>query len=459
MGDGTVKLTDLNDFLRPSDVCILPAGGGMRPAPKPGSFSVPIYGLNSEKGDAAKVAKVTLSDCISCSGCITSAETVLTSSETALSTFQSGIVNEENFAVVALSQQTVASFAAKYETTMEVTYRKLAAFLKKAGASRVYDIALARRIALNEHARDALHRIQEGRTPVLTSACPGFICYAEKKLGNEVLELISQTKSPQAVMGSIVKRLLPKKVIGATGQNRVWLSCIMPCHDKKLEAARTELSVNEQPEVDCVITTEELKMFMEKSHWRFTELPEADLDCDFGDMGAVGSCPSGQLIGSGGYLEHTLREAASQIVTVKPPEEFQYQTIGRGSDFKEYDLKNPAGKDLKFTAAYGFKNVQKIVRSIKMGKCKYDYVEVMSCPGGCNNGGGQLKSDENGRDLRERVETAYNTAESFLDPVQCEAIENVYALLRSGSELEEDKRALQTSYAARSADLLSTLQW
>mmetsp|Transcript_6936 Transcript_6936/g.30337 ORF Transcript_6936/g.30337 Transcript_6936/m.30337 type:complete len:176 (+) Transcript_6936:106-633(+) len=137
MGQGTVKLTDLNDFLRPSDACILPVGGGMqaKSEPKPGSFASPMYGKQSE--EQAKIARVTLSDCITCSGCVTSAETILLDSTEALRAFESGCSDKSRFAVVGLSQQAVASVAEKYGLGLVATYEKLCTILKELGASRV----------------------------------------------------------------------------------------------------------------------------------------------------------------------------------------------------------------------------------------------------------------------------------------------------------------------------------
>lgn len=141
MNDGTVKLKDLNDFLKPSDVCILPLGGGMQGTPKPGSFAAPMYSLGGDRKAAEdtsmKVARVTLSDCITCSGCVTSAETVLLDSETALRNFREGLSTKALIPAVCLSQQAVASLARKYGLSLQSAYRRLATFFRERGAARV----------------------------------------------------------------------------------------------------------------------------------------------------------------------------------------------------------------------------------------------------------------------------------------------------------------------------------
>lgn len=144
MDAGAVKITDLNDFLRPSEVCVLPVGGGMRSTPRPGSVGAPIFSRKQKEEDAidgkvTKVAAITLSDCISCSGCVTSAETVMMDSESAIKAFQGGLADPMNFAVVSMSQQAAASIGEKYGLSLRATYERLAAFLKSIGACKVRD--------------------------------------------------------------------------------------------------------------------------------------------------------------------------------------------------------------------------------------------------------------------------------------------------------------------------------
>lgn len=138
---------------------------------------------------------------------------------------------------------------------------------------QVYDISFARRIALLEQAEEVVQKIGSGKT-MLASACPGFVLYVEKKHGEEVLEHISRVKSPQGVMGSIVKQMLPRVLDESLLRNRrVWHACVMPCHDKKMEAARDELKYEKEPEVDVVITSAELDQFMTQMSWYERSFP------------------------------------------------------------------------------------------------------------------------------------------------------------------------------------------
>uniref|UniRef100_A0A7S3EP33 Iron hydrogenase large subunit C-terminal domain-containing protein n=2 Tax=Rhodosorus marinus TaxID=101924 RepID=A0A7S3EP33_9RHOD len=460
MGQGTVKLTDLNDFLRPSDACILPVGGGMqaKSEPKPGSFASPMYGKQSE--EQAKIARVTLSDCITCSGCVTSAETILLDSTEALRAFESGCSDKSRFAVVGLSQQAVASVAEKYGLGLVATYEKLCTILKELGASRVYDVSLARRICLLEHLAEVFTKIEKQQS-IITSACPGFVSYVEKKQGPEVIGKLSNVKSPQAILATLAKRLLPSATEVPQGRE-VWVASVMPCHDKKLEAARPELEYNENPEVDSVITSDELDSIIIKSFSPLSTVRRTPLDEDFGDdHGPLGSVCLGELVGSGGYLEFTVRAVAEKYFGYKLPERVQFRTIGRGRDFKEYILQGPGQgeKSMKFAAAYGFKNVQKIMRSISAGRCQYQYIEMMSCPGGCNNGGGQIGGDVRDRSLLEKVEAVYKQGSVIDDLKDCKGVQIVYDLIGAEPGSDKARKFFHTTFESRGEVPLASLEW
>jgi len=333
MGQGTVKLTELNDFLRPSDACVLPVGGGMRATleAKPGSFASPMYGKHSEEN--SKITRVTLSDCITCSGCVTSAETILLDSSEAVRAFERGCSDETQFAVVGLSQQAAASVAEKHGLGLVETYEKLCTIFKELGASKVYDVSFARRICLLEHVAEVFTSFEKQQS-VITSACPGFVSYVEKRQGPEVISKLSKVKSPQAILATLAKRLLPSVAEDAQ-RRKVWVATVMPCHDKKLEAARPELEYQEKPEVDSVITSDELNSIIIKSFSPLSTVRRTKLDEDFGDdHGDLGSVYLGELVGSGGYLEFTVRAVAEKYFGYKLPEPLQFKAIGRGSDFK-----------------------------------------------------------------------------------------------------------------------------
>lgn len=272
------------------------------------------------------------------------------------------------------------------------------------------------------------------RKPILTSSCPGWICYAEKTHPH-VLPHLSRLKSPQALMGTLVKTALSRKL--GIAPDRIWHVAVMPCFDKKLEASREELTdsfwESADPEmkrgvrdVDCVITSKELLMLAESRGVNFSNLPRVPANSS-----STSVFPDAKLAAflfpqrrtrkdsarpaagtSGGNLYYVLKYLAS----LNPGSTIQ--TIpGRNADVVEYSVTTSTGESL-FKAAryYGFRNIQNLVRRLKparpsrmpggkpvgasrrpVGKSngqEYAYVEVMACPGGCTNGGGQIKVDD-----------------------------------------------------------------
>jgi iron only hydrogenase large subunit-like protein len=264
--------------------------------------------------------------------------------------------------------------------------------------------------------------------PILTSSCPGWVCYAEKT-HPYVLPHLSRVKSPQALMGTLLKTTL-SRVLGIP-PDRIWHLAVMPCFDKKLEASREELTDavwagDGKPgrgvrDVDCVITSKEILMLAASRGIDFFGLPKSaplrqlvfpDLVLQRFLFPAQQRKQSRDAGTSGGNLHFILhdvqsRNAGSQI----------QMTRGRNADVVEYAVVTPSGETV-FKAAryYGFRNIQNLVRKLKPAKAsrmpggkpfgsarrpagksaglEYAYVEVMACPGGCTNGGGQIKVDD-----------------------------------------------------------------
>jgi len=300
--------------------------------------------------------------------------------------------------VVSVSPQSRAALAARLGVSLREASAHLLAQLGRLGVRYVADTGSSRELALLETAAELAGRLAEpasGPLPLLASACPGWVCYAEKSCGAAVLRHLSRVKSPQAVMGTLLKQLWAPRLAEAP-QQRVYHCALMPCYDKKLEASREDLRTpGGEAETDCVLTTGEL----------WTELwaapggggaPAQPLWADVeGGEGAPWGTPGS---GSGGYADAAARGAVLALWGVHlPPDAPLPWTPLRGSstDFMELTLAPPAeaaahgALPLRFAAVYGFRNIQTIVRQLKRGASPYHYVEVMACPGGCLSGGGQ----------------------------------------------------------------------
>lgn len=469
---------DLNDFISPGVACIKPVET-LPTAPPPSSSSEPqslefeviLDGqTTSTTGGPPPPAQISLTDCLACSGCVTSAEAVLVSLQShsevlsvldgapALRLTQDNSNNGGGFTVAGLedpaaklfvasvSPQTRASLAAAcggavteqqagwmIEQLLLSGGSGLAAGGKYGnGFTWVVDTNTAREACLVLGSDEVLGGGVQGSDkpapPILTSSCPGWVCYAEKT-HPYVLPHLSRVKSPQALMGTLLKTTL-SRVLGIA-PDRIWHLAVMPCFDKKLEASREELTDavwagagkpgKGVRDVDCVITSKEVLMLAASRGIDFFSLakPAPQQQPLFPDpviqrflFPAQRRKQPRDAGTSGGNLHFILhdvqsRHPGSQIRMVR----------GRNADVVDYAVVGPSGEAV-FKAAryYGFRNIQNLVRKLKPAKpsrmpggkpfgsarrpagksagLEYAYVEVMACPGGCTNGGGQIKVDD-----------------------------------------------------------------
>ncbi|XP_061181017.1 cytosolic Fe-S cluster assembly factor narfl-like [Saccostrea echinata] len=462
---GALQLTDLNDFITPSQECVKP----IKIYRKPGKVAkIRIeddgsYMEVAESGEEKKLqkARITLNDCLACSGCITSAESVLITQQSQEELYnvlqenlrlqQTGELDKQKVVVVSISPQSRASLATKYQLSSEVAHQKLTGFFKKLGVHHVFDTTFSRNFSLLESCREFIQRYYEAETnktslPMLASACPGWICYAEKTHGSYILPYISTTKSPQQIMGSLVKDYFARK--HGLIPSQVYHVTVMPCYDKKLEASRQDFynDVYRTRDVDCVITSGEVEKMLEKEN---ISLGEVEGDTSFSLMSGLVS-PGGGLVshiggGSGGYLEHIMRYAVSQIHGTSV-ESLQYKTL-RNQDFQEVIVEVEGKKPLRMALAYGFRNIQNIVQKIKRGKMTYDFVEIMACPSGCVNGGGQIRPAEGqtNAELLQKVKESY-TAVPCVQPDLWTGVREIYEDWLGGMDTDKARAMLHTQY-------------
>ena len=458
---------DLNDFISPGVACIKPVetlpAAPEQPRENELEHEVVIDGQHPTPSTNAP-AQISLTDCLACSGCVTSAEAVLVSLQShnelvnvldqapALQIRQDGdgtfkvdgLENPDSKLFVAsVSPQTRASLAAA--TGHGVTKRDAGRMISQLLAGHdglraggkwnnaftwVTDTNAARTACLVLGAEEATGNSKLAK-PILTSSCPGWVCYAEKT-HPYILPHISKIKSPQALMGTLLKTTLSRTL--GISPDRIWHLAVMPCFDKKLEASREELTDtvwngNGQPgrgvrDVDCVITSKEILMLTESRGLNFFNLSRESIPTssrtpfpdptvrEFIFSSSRSGRPDPAASTSGGNLYYTLQYVAS-----KHPGSRIESTRGRNIDVAEFSVISASG-NIIFRAAryYGFRNIQNLVRKLKPARPsrmpsaravgssrksagkpsgpEYDYVEVMACPGGCTNGGGQIKVDD-----------------------------------------------------------------
>ncbi|KAK9268170.1 hypothetical protein L1049_010612 [Liquidambar formosana] len=472
----TLRIGDLNDFIAPSQDCIVSLKGLKATATKPdraevtvsvrASYYIYIYALLFRLIVAICVHFILQFDFqYELSGCITSAETVMLEKQS-LDEFLSNI-NQGKDVIVSLSPQSRAAFAFHFGLSPVQVFRKLTTFFKSLGVKAIFDTSCSRDISLIESCNEFIMRYKQSHSidgerskaslPVLSSACPGWICYAEKTLGSYILPYISSVKSPQQTIGATIKHHLCQKM--GLRPDKIYHVTVMPCYDKKLEAARDDFvfSMESQgeaqenagpriPEVDSVLTSGEVLDLIQLKSVDFNTLEESPPDRLLTNVDEEGYL-YGVHGGSGGYAETIFRYAAKTLFgrEIKGPLEFK--TI-RNSDFREVILEVEGQTVLKFALCYGFRNLQNIVRKIKIGKCDYHFLEVMACPSGCLNGGGQLKPKpgQSGKDLIQSLESVYMENVLVANPFDNPIVKGLYEEWLEQPGSEKANRYMHTEY-------------
>ena len=274
----------------------------------------------------------------------------------------------------------------------EVTTGQIIAALKMMGFYKVYDTSYAADLTIWEEGNEFIKRVTEGGVlPMFTSCCPGWVKYVEQR-HPDMLPHLSSCKSPQQMFGSVAKNVVAKD-LGIEKEDMVVVS-IMPCTAKKFEAKRPEFTHDGIAEVDHVITTQELVQMINEFGIRFRNLKPESLDMPMGFKTGAGV-----IFGnSGGVMEAALRYV-SEKVEKKTLENCDFLEVRGESGLREAEV-HLAGKTFKLAIVHSLSNAKKLLEDIKSGKSKYHFIEVMSCPGGCINGGGQpvgVRSDTRSR--------------------------------------------------------------
>ncbi|MGE5678271.1 MAG: NADH-dependent [FeFe] hydrogenase, group A6 [Pseudomonadota bacterium] len=258
---------------------------------------------------------------------------------------------------------------------------KMITALKRLGFDKVFDTDFSADLTILEEGTELLNRIKNGgKLPMITSCSPGWIKFCEHNY-HEFLDNLSTCKSPQQMFGAVAKSYYAKKA-GIDPKDIVVVS-IMPCTAKKYEAGREEMNVDGIQDVDIVLTTRELAKMIKQARIDFPAIADGQYDSIMGD-----STGAAVIFGAtGGVMEAALRTVAD-ILTGEDLKNIEYTPVRGMEGIKEATV-NVNGMDIKVAVAHGGGNAAKLLDSIKNGEADYHFIEIMACPGGCINGGGQ----------------------------------------------------------------------
>lgn len=338
--------------------------------------------------------KIEEADCSLCGQCITHCPVGALSERDDTSKFWDAIADPEKTVVVQIAPAVRTAWGEVFGLKdKDATVGKIVDALKKMGADYVFDTSFSADLTIMEEANEFVHRYTNGLIgdrPMFTSCCPGWVRFVKSQYPR-MTKSLSTAKSPQQMFGAVMKSYFAEK-IGVKPDNMVSVS-IMPCVAKKGER-EMELFHGEYAghDVDIALTTRELTRMIRASHIDPKSLEDVVADRPMGDYSGAGV-----IFGAtGGVMEAALRTAYSIIKKENPPAD-AFKPV-RSKAFQENDGTVEAkfkidDIELNIAVVSGLGNTRKLLNKIERGEAKYDFVEVMACPGGCVGGGGQPVKD------------------------------------------------------------------
>lgn len=320
--------------------------------------------------------------CISCGQCIVNCPTGAIVEKDDTAKVLEAINDPEKFVIVNTAPSIRATLGEAFGMHIGTNVEgKMVAALRRLGFDKVFDTDFAADLTIMEEATELVERVKNGGVlPMITSCSPGWIKYCEHYYP-ELIPHLSTCKSPQQMFGATMKTYYAEKM-GIDPKNMVVVG-IMPCTAKKFETKRPNQSAAGVPDVDIAITTRELARMIESAGIFFKHLPDEEFDQPFGE-----STGAGTIFGAtGGVMEAALRTAVKLITGEEAPSP-DFEEVRGMKNIKEADYK-VGDLDVKVAVASGTKNAKVLMDKIKSGEADYLFIEIMGCPGGCINGGGQ----------------------------------------------------------------------
>ncbi|HNV21201.1 MAG TPA: NADH-dependent [FeFe] hydrogenase, group A6 [Candidatus Hydrogenedentes bacterium] len=318
----------------------------------------------------------------------------------------------------------------------------LVAALRRLGFDRVFDTSFSADLTIMEEASELAHRIRTGgKLPMMTSCSPGWIKFVEE-FYPEMLDNLSTCKSPQQMMGAVIKSFFAERE--GIAPDKIFSVAIMPCVAKKFEAGRPEHSRNGIPDIDAVLTTRELARVIRMRGMDLQSLTPEHADTPFGERSTAG-----KIFGaSGGVMEAAIRTAYHLLTGDELPG-LKVEAI-RGFDGRKEAKLEINGTPIGVAVVSGLQNARQLLEEIRNGRDDIHFIEVMTCPGGCIAGGGQ-PLNANPDAIRARMQALYTIDRD--EPVRTShgnpSIQRLYTEFLGEPLGEKSHHLLHTHYAKR----------
>ena len=386
--------------------------------------------------------------CVSCGQCIVNCPTGAIYEKDDTAKVLEAINDPEKFVVVHTAPSIRVTLGECFGMHIGTNVQgKMVAALRRLGFDKVFDTDFGADLTIVEEANEFLGRVQNGGVlPMITSCSPGWIKYCEHYYP-DMLDHLSTCKSPQQMSGAIIKTWYAEKM-GIDPKDIVVVG-IMPCTAKKFETKRDDQAASGYPDVDYSLTTRELGRMIESAGIYFKHLPDEEFDNPLGD-----STGAAVIFGAtGGVMEAALRTAVEKL-SGEELKSLDFTEV-RGTDGIKEASYTVNGMEVKVCVVSGLANANTIMEKVKNGTADYHFIEIMGCPGGCVNGGGQPIQHavvRNFVDLKARRAAALYEADKDM-PLrkshESEAIKRLYAEFLGEPGSHKAHEVLHTSYVAR----------
>ena len=386
--------------------------------------------------------------CVSCGQCIVNCPTGAIYEKDDTAKVLEAINDPEKFVVVHTAPSIRVTLGECFGMHIGTNVQgKMVAALRRLGFDKVFDTDFGADLTIVEEANEFLGRVQNGGVlPMITSCSPGWIKYCEHYYP-DMLDHLSTCKSPQQMSGAIIKTWYAEKM-GIDPKDIVVVG-IMPCTAKKFETKRDDQAASGYPDVDYSLTTRELGRMIESAGIYFKHLPDEEFDNPLGD-----STGAAVIFGAtGGVMEAALRTAVEKL-SGEELKSLDFTEV-RGTDGIKEASYTVNGMEIKVCVVSGLANANTIMEKVKNGTADYHFIEIMGCPGGCVNGGGQPIQHavvRNFVDLRARRAAALYEADKDM-PLrkshESEAVKRIYDEFLGEPGSHKAHEVLHTSYVAR----------
>lgn len=391
-------------------------------------------------------------DCIYCGQCINVCPVGAIHEKTDIDKVWQAIADPKKHVVVQAAPSVRAGLGEEFDLPIGTAVTgKMIAALKRLGFDMVADTNFSADLTIMEEGYEFINRVKNGgKLPMITSCSPGWIRFCEEKYP-EFLDNLSTCKSPQQMFGAIMKSYYAEKK--GIDPKDIFSVSIMPCTAKKSECARPEMEVDGIRDVDVALTTRELASMIKQARIQFEKLPEELPDPLFGEGSGAGV-----IFGAtGGVMEAALRTVAD-VLTGQDLQDIEYKAVRGIDSFKQATVTVPIGGenvDVTVGVCSSVGAAAKVLDAIKAGEVKVHFLEVMACPGGCVNGGGQPHVSAKMRlDHEQRVERAAALYQEDLrlgvrKSHQTEEIKAIYKEYLEEPNGHLSHKLLHTHYTAR----------